>query len=478
MQEKEIPNLNINPFNANPRFRTSFFNNEFISFEEDETIEYKCYNLPLKINYKNGVSSGDDQHTQKLVDNLKKQICGLLNNKGGRVYIGINDDRKVEGVFLNPKQRDETRNTLINFTSDFYPKCRTDKIKISMIPVKNAVGEYINNKYVVKILVKKGDTGKLYSVSSKFYKSYMRLPGQCVELSSIEIEKEIIDRNLKKEEISISLDDFIDPEPEINLSVNLNQHLELEQKLISEKNNLAFNNVQNKFLPHGRKRLGSRKSQGHGEVVQKRSQSSDSAMLNSEKLKSSQINKNSQIINLIEGPEPVEIELPLEDKKSSQANFSQSYLPIKKEFKNSNIDNIDNNIKKSEKLDHFNNISEESRSFIHKKQLLEKKTNPFLTYSQSDKENDKNLQKEKPVYVLLSNLPENATSEQIFNLLNDLKIQFDTTFKMILTVNKALRTSSVKFRLFHSQELKNLKEKLTDFIFMGKKLQITSSQIE
>ena len=70
-----------------------------------------------------------------------------------------------------------------------------------MIPVKNAAGEYINNKYIVKIIVKKGDSCKLYSVSSKFYKSYMRLPGQCVELSSIEIEKEIIERNNKKEEI-------------------------------------------------------------------------------------------------------------------------------------------------------------------------------------------------------------------------------------------------------------------------------------
>lgn len=475
MQEKQIemPISNINLINSNPRNRTSFFQNEFISYEEDESIEYKCYNLPLRISYQNGFSCGEDQHTQKLVDNLKKQICGLLNNKGGRVYIGINDDRKVDGVFLNPKQRDETRNTLINLTSDFYPKCRTDKIKISMIPVKNAAGEYINNKYIVKIIVKKGDSCKLYSVSSKFYKSYMRLHGQCVELSSIEIEKEIIERNNKKEEISNSnnFDNFIDPEPEVNLSLNLNQHIEESQKLNST-NNLTFKNIQNKFLPNGRKRLASRKFENN-QVLQKRCQSTDSLKEipeNLENLNSAQINKISQGINLIQGPLPEEIHLTIESKKSCQNNFNPFNSPLK-EFKNPNFDS---NITIQNWNINRNSSSQEDRSFINKKQILEKKNFPL---SQNDKENENNFPREKPIYVLISNLPENVTYDQILNLFNDFKIQFDATFKMILYVNKALGTSSVKLRLLDSEELKILKEKLTDFNYKDRKLQITSSQV-
>ena len=46
-------------------------------------------------------------------DKIKKLICGLLNNMGGRIYFGINDEKCVKGNKLTYKQRDELRLELL-----------------------------------------------------------------------------------------------------------------------------------------------------------------------------------------------------------------------------------------------------------------------------------------------------------------------------------------------------------------------------
>ena len=58
--------------------RTSFYLNEKIKENRSETIEFKNYFLPLT-------------NREDVKENLKRQICGFLNTKGGRLYIGIND---------------------------------------------------------------------------------------------------------------------------------------------------------------------------------------------------------------------------------------------------------------------------------------------------------------------------------------------------------------------------------------------------
>ena len=187
--------------------RTSFYKDEQLIQGEDEFTEFKNYYLPL---------------TEEKGNELKRQFCAFMNNKGGRLYLGINDQKIVKGVILDYKQRDELRNLLVNFTYDFYPKCRLDKIKVYFIPVKNMKdNKFINDLFVVKIIVLQGEPYILYSMTSKGFNSAIRLQGQCANLTAEEITKEIIRRGKlaesnKFENLNYVNNQFNDPEPEIN----------------------------------------------------------------------------------------------------------------------------------------------------------------------------------------------------------------------------------------------------------------------
>ena len=187
--------------------RTSFYKEEQLSQGEDEFTEFKNYYLPL---------------TEEKGNELKRQFCAFLNNKGGRLYLGINDQKIVKGVILDYKMRDELRNLLVNFTYDFYPKCRLDKIKVYFIPVKNMKdNKFINDLFVVKIIILQGEPFILYSMTNKGFNSAIRLQGQCANLTAEEITNEIIRRGKladsnKIENLNLINNQFNDPEPEIN----------------------------------------------------------------------------------------------------------------------------------------------------------------------------------------------------------------------------------------------------------------------
>lgn len=208
--------------------RTFFYKNENLAEGEDEFTEFKNYFYPLD----------EDQEKE-----LKRQYCGFLNSNGGRIYIGIKDERIVKGIELTYKDEDSFRNTLVSYGNEFYPKCRLDKIKVYFIPVKNMFTQkFINNYYVVKIVVLPGDHFKLYSMTSKGYNSAKRLQGQSINLTADEIEKEIIDRTLSKLNSSyiqsqINYEEFDDPQPEINLDYNFisDKLINIESNEIKEK---------------------------------------------------------------------------------------------------------------------------------------------------------------------------------------------------------------------------------------------------
>ena len=187
--------------------RTSFYKEEQLSQGEDEFTEFKNYYLPL---------------TEEKGNELKRQFCAFLNNKGGRLYLGINDQKIVKGLILDYKMRDDLRNLLVNFTYDFYPKCRLDKIKVYFIPVKNMKdNKFINDLFVVKIIILQGDPFILYSMTNKGFNSSIRLQGQCANLTAEEITNEIIRRGKladsnKIENLNLINNQFNDPEPEIN----------------------------------------------------------------------------------------------------------------------------------------------------------------------------------------------------------------------------------------------------------------------
>ena len=252
---KEIPNFSFNnninldysDFNIEEELkklreiplknRTSFYKDEQLVEGEDEFTEFKNYYLPLN---------------QQKGEELKRQFCAFLNNKGGRLYLGINDLKVVKGVVLSYKKCDGLRNLLVNLTYDFYPKCRLDKIKVYFIPVKNMKNnKFINDLYVVKINVLQGEPNILYSMTSKGFHSTLRLQGQCANLTAEEISKEIIRRaklgELYKLENLVNLNNnqFKDPEPEKNYENEINNdRIDIIMNNNNERNYENKNNKQ------------------------------------------------------------------------------------------------------------------------------------------------------------------------------------------------------------------------------------------
>ena len=180
--------------------REFLYQDEILPDEENEYTEFKYYSYPF---------------SQEKIDEIKRQYCGFLNSQGGRIYIGITDLRVVKGLHLNYKQRDIIKNELVNYTYDFYPKCRIDKINVYFIPIKSfQTKKFIKNHHVIKIIVWPGEPYNLYSINNKGgYISTLRLPGQCLNLTAEEIHLEILKRtellrqkhiNEKNNEININ----------------------------------------------------------------------------------------------------------------------------------------------------------------------------------------------------------------------------------------------------------------------------------
>ena len=207
--------------------RTFFYHKEKLIYGEDVQIEYKNFSFPF-----------NDKHKEE----FKKQICAFLNSKGGRIFIGITDDKIVNGISLNYHEKDKNTNDIVNLTYDFYPKCRT-YVDVCFIPIKSKDNKYIKNLYVIKIIVSQGETNQLYSYTSKGFMSYLRLKGQCIFLTAEEIKKELSKRD-KDPEKQINPNEFKDPEPDNPELVIANKDFEPQSKSLNlkDKNISSFEN--------------------------------------------------------------------------------------------------------------------------------------------------------------------------------------------------------------------------------------------
>lgn len=231
-KSKEIEEITNTPLDK----RTYFFFEEEIKEKRNQFIEFQDYPLPLDIG----------SQTE-----IKKILCSFLNSQGGRLYIGINQtNSSVKGVILNYKKRDNLRNSLINLTYDFYPKCRLDKIFVYFIPIKDIqTKNFIPKKYVIKIRIFPGDPEFLYSMTKIGYTSFIRNKEECKEMTTDEISEQIIERdkykytiNDDKNQTILKGNDIKDPEPEINQKDLEDDYEEIP---IFEKDNL--NNNKNKI---------------------------------------------------------------------------------------------------------------------------------------------------------------------------------------------------------------------------------------
>ena len=211
--------------------REFLYKDEELIDEENEYTEFKQYSYPF---------------SQEKIDEIKRQYCGFLNSHGGRIYIGINDFRIVKGIYLDRKAYECIKNDLINYSKDFYPNCKIEKINVYFIPVKfMKTNKIIKNLYVIKIIVMPGEPYNLYSLNNKDgYISALRLPGQCINLTAEEIYSELMKRtNLFKQTNIINKNDgndkteFEEFDEEINESLNENGKENQESDSENKKNN-------------------------------------------------------------------------------------------------------------------------------------------------------------------------------------------------------------------------------------------------
>ena len=157
---KLIKELRKNPL----KNRIYFFQNEQIISSKNELTEFKNYRFPL----------GKSQKEE-----LKREICSFINSNGGRIYLGINKNRIIVGIKAHEKIIFYEK-MINNLVSNLIPKINEKEfLKLYAIPVRNNKnGKIIDDLFVFKILIKKGDPSKLYSISQKGLIFSIRLQGQ------------------------------------------------------------------------------------------------------------------------------------------------------------------------------------------------------------------------------------------------------------------------------------------------------------
>jgi len=200
------------------RFRRSFIFNERLNEDENKITEYKNYQFPFNDQIR-GV--------------LKKTICSFINRRGGRIYLGIDDNRCVQGMDLTYKQRDMLKLEIQDLIKTFEPDVvNQELVVIFFLPVMRPNDDKpIPGVFVVKILVKQGDTSQLYSVSKALLECYIRNDGR-VDLLNARETADYIKKKDKNPEKGLPAEEFEDPSPEKICDVfyrNENKHFNMAQ---------------------------------------------------------------------------------------------------------------------------------------------------------------------------------------------------------------------------------------------------------
>jgi len=187
---------------GNLRTRQFFTFNEEIQEEENECLEFKHFKLyPFK---------------KEQLETIQKLICALVNHKGGRIFIGITDERIVKGVTLSQKNKDTFVNGVFHsLISNFVPSLTSPEklYEVHFLPVQGPNGtNLLEVKCVIKIIVKQGLTKKLYSTNNDCLVSYKRVDARVIQLNVEEICQEIIKRE-KNLQTPLPSHCFDDPVP-------------------------------------------------------------------------------------------------------------------------------------------------------------------------------------------------------------------------------------------------------------------------
>lgn len=95
---------------------------------------------------------------------ITKYICAFLNVRGGILYLGINDQGIVKGIYLNRKKRDEFLLEIDQCLKKFTPSLLPDECFVSFCPIYSDFKKKIimPDRYVIEINVQKSSYNELY----------------------------------------------------------------------------------------------------------------------------------------------------------------------------------------------------------------------------------------------------------------------------------------------------------------------------
>ena len=102
---------------------------------------------------------------------LRKTICGLLNCKGGIIFIGIEENlatkkHKVVGQTYSEYMKEEILKDMRHLVKFVEPDIlMSQKMKISFIPVKSSKNNFVflEGRYVIKIKIFPGIRNEIYT---------------------------------------------------------------------------------------------------------------------------------------------------------------------------------------------------------------------------------------------------------------------------------------------------------------------------
>jgi len=153
IDESKIENYS----NCNDLLNESFIHpsnyilNQKVKIYEDDTHEFKMFKFK------------DENDLYTLKSRLSRYLCAFLNSNSGVLYLGINDDAEIKGIFLDKKMIIVLANIINDMINTFDKHVRDNKLIVYHLKdIYNEKGIRQDNIYIIEIIVKQGLLNHVY----------------------------------------------------------------------------------------------------------------------------------------------------------------------------------------------------------------------------------------------------------------------------------------------------------------------------
>lgn len=155
---------------------------EVIDKEEDNQYEFK------------EITGNPIKHVRK---NIAEYACAFLNNKGGKILYGVDDDGVIKGVKLSRSQKNEIRTTINSEMHLIEPAIDPTRYDIEFHNVYSSDDDdnAISDLFVIEVFITPPiDSRTLYFTGN--HHTYVKVPGGRKQLNGSEIQEWIRSRLL------------------------------------------------------------------------------------------------------------------------------------------------------------------------------------------------------------------------------------------------------------------------------------------